>query len=75
MSVSDVIYGASWGTEYEVLTYDDDDDELRVKSSHTTLRESQRAARRLARALGVPCRQSGRTPEVWVPKLRCWVPC
>ena len=75
MSVSDVIYGASWGTSYDVLTYDDDDDDLRVKSSHTTLRESKRAARRLARALGVPCRQSGRHPEMWTPKLRRWVFC
>lgn len=74
MSVSDVIYGASWGAEYEVLTYDNESDEMRVKSSHTTLRESKRAARRLARSLGVPCRESGRPPAVWVPKLRCWVP-
>lgn len=75
MSVSDVVYGASWGTGYEVLTYDDDSDDLRVKSSHTTLREAKRAARRLARSLGVPCRESGRQPWVWVPKLRCWVAC
>lgn len=75
MSVSDVIFGASWGTDYEVLTYDNGCDAMCVVQSHRTLRESKRAARKLARSIGVPVRESGRTPQVWAPKLRRWVAC
>ena len=81
-ATADEVGVVCWGVDpiangYRVHSYDVDGDWIAAHTPNrgVSRRDAFRCARKLARALGVPCRESGRQPEIWVKSAHRWVAC